>query len=283
MGTTEIKGTPQRIVTLYQGATDAAVALGIKPVGAVESWWEQPYYEYIRKDLKDVPVVGQETQPNLEEISKLNPDLIIASKVRHEAIYEQLTQIAPTVTHETLFKFKETVELVGNAANKQNEAQTLLSQWENRIADFKQQITAKLGSKWPMKASVLNFRAGQARIYAGSFAGDILSELGFARTEFLQKEVDKGSTVIRLTDKESIPNMNADVSFVFLTDPEGEPAVQQTYDEWKAHPLWKKLDSVKLNQVYEVGEVVWNMGGGIIAANMMLDELYDRFELKNNK
>ncbi|QNI01456.1 hypothetical protein HXW73_13140 [Halomonas sp. SH5A2] len=29
---------PQRIVTLYQGATDSAVALGITPVGVVESW-----------------------------------------------------------------------------------------------------------------------------------------------------------------------------------------------------------------------------------------------------
>lgn len=38
MGTTEIKGQPKRVVTLYQGATDVAVSLGVKPVGAVESW-----------------------------------------------------------------------------------------------------------------------------------------------------------------------------------------------------------------------------------------------------
>ncbi len=40
MGTTTIEGTPTKIVTLYQGATDVAVAMGIKPVGAVESWAE---------------------------------------------------------------------------------------------------------------------------------------------------------------------------------------------------------------------------------------------------
>ncbi len=34
MGTTEIKGKPKRVVTLYQGATDVAVSLGVKPVGA---------------------------------------------------------------------------------------------------------------------------------------------------------------------------------------------------------------------------------------------------------
>ena len=93
LGVTSIKGEPQRIVTLYQGATDTAVAMGITPVGAVESWLEQPFYEYIRDDLEGVTNVGEETQPNLEEIAKLNPDLIIASKVRHEEIFEQLSLI----------------------------------------------------------------------------------------------------------------------------------------------------------------------------------------------
>lgn len=91
MGETPIEGTPKRIVTLYQGATDVAVALGVTPVGVVESWTQQPMYEYLRDDLKDVPFVGTETQPNLEEIAKLQPDLIIASKLRHEKVYEQLS------------------------------------------------------------------------------------------------------------------------------------------------------------------------------------------------
>lgn len=49
MGTTTIEGTPTKIVTLYQGATDVAVAMGIKPVGAVESWAEAPFYNYLKK------------------------------------------------------------------------------------------------------------------------------------------------------------------------------------------------------------------------------------------
>lgn len=84
MGTTEIKGEPKRVVTLYQGATDVAVSLGVKPVGAVESWTQAPQFEYLRDDLKDTKNVGQEPAPNLEEISKLKPDLIVASKVRNE-------------------------------------------------------------------------------------------------------------------------------------------------------------------------------------------------------
>ncbi|MEO3946520.1 iron-siderophore ABC transporter substrate-binding protein [Gorillibacterium sp. CAU 1737] len=279
LGEASIKGTPLRVVTLFQGATDAAVALGIKPVGAVESWLEQPFYQYLRSDLEGVTVVGEETQPNLEEINKLKPDLIIASAVRHEKIYEQLSQIAPTVVLPNVYQFKETTKMMGQALNKQAEADQLLANWDSRVADFKQKIVAKLGDKWPLKVSVLNFRADHARIYVTGYAGDILNELGFTRTDALQKEVDKGGIVLKLTDKESIPTMNADVSFYFLTDPGNEAGVQKTFEEWTAHPLWKTLDSVKNNQMFKVDEVIWNMGGGILAANKMLDQLYEHFEL----
>jgi len=280
MGKTTIKGTPQRIVTLYQGATDVAIALGVKPVGIVESWAQQPVYEYLRADLEGVPLVGEETQPNLEEISKLKPDLIIATKLRHEEVYEQLSQIAPTITHETVYKFKDTVQLMGKALNKEAEANQLLADWDKRVADFKQKISAKLGDQWPIEASVLNFRADHARIYVTGYAGDILNELGFVRSEYQQKEADKGTVVVKLTDKESIPSMNADVFFVFLSDPGNQEAVKKTYEEWTNHPLWKNLDAVKANQVYLIDEVVWNLGGGYKSAHLMLDQLYEHFQLE---
>ncbi|UVI31025.1 ABC transporter substrate-binding protein [Paenibacillus spongiae] len=280
MGKTEIKGTPLRVVTLYQGATDVAVALGVTPVGVVDSWVEEPMYLYLRDQLKDVPHVGLETQPNLEEISKLKPDLIIASKLRHEKIYDQLSQIAPTVTHETVFKFKETLDLMGKAMNKEEEAAKLLADWTDRVADFKQKIETKQGADWPIEVSVLNFRADHARIYVTGYAGDILNELGFTRSASQQEEEKKGTVVLKLTSMESIPSMDADTFFIFTFDAgEEDGAVQKTYDDWTGHPLWKELKAVKNDKVYMVNEVTWNNGGGIIAANKMLDELYDHFGL----
>lgn len=61
LGTTTIEGTPTKIVTLYQGATDVAVAMGIKPVGVVESWADTPYYEYLQKDLEGILFRGRNT------------------------------------------------------------------------------------------------------------------------------------------------------------------------------------------------------------------------------
>ncbi|KAA0958147.1 iron-siderophore ABC transporter substrate-binding protein [Planococcus sp. ANT_H30] len=275
MGTTEIKGTPQRVVTLYQGANDAAVALGVTPVGIVESWDEQPVYNYLTEELGEVPIVGQETQPNLEEIAKLKPDLIIASKIRHEEVYEQLSAIAPTIAHETVFVFKDTVNLMGQALHKETEAQEVIEDWDNRVIDFKEKLEVKMGDEAPEHVAVLNFRADHSRIYYTGFAGSILAELGFEGPKNMQ---DDSPDIIKLTDKESIIEMNADAFYIFMD--KNDPAVVKTYEEWTNHPLWENLDAVKSNQVYEVDEIVWNLGGGIISANLMLDDMYDRFGLE---
>ncbi|WP_170006389.1 ABC transporter substrate-binding protein [Bacillus fonticola] len=271
MGTTEIEGTPKRIVTLYQGATDAAVAYGVKPVGVVESWVEKPIYNYLRDDLEGVQVIGLETQPNLEEIYKLKPDLIIASKLRHEDIYEQLSEIAPTVMEESVFEWKDTVRLVGQSLNKQEVGDQLLADWDNRVNDFKE----KMGDRLPIEVAITNFRADHARIFYMGYAGKILQELGFTRPEGQTEDI----WGVKLTSKESIPDMNADMIFNFNSGTETEQ-IQQTYEEWTTSPLWKELDAVQNDQVIMVDEVKWNSAGGYITANMMLDDLYEIFELE---
>jgi iron complex transport system substrate-binding protein len=94
--------------------------------------------------------------------------------MRHEKIYDQLSQIAPTVTHETVFKYRETVKLMAKAMNREEKANEILDNWDKRVADFKDEIQNKLGEDWPLEVAVLNFRADHARIYFSGYAGRIL-------------------------------------------------------------------------------------------------------------
>ncbi|UXS68882.1 iron-siderophore ABC transporter substrate-binding protein [Staphylococcus chromogenes] len=283
LGTTEIKGKPKRVVTLYQGATDISVALGVKPVGAVESWTQKPKYDYLRKDLKETQIVGQEPSPNLEEISKLKPDLIVASKVRNEKQYEQLSKIAPTITVGTVYKFKETLDLMGKALGEEKKANDLKQNYENKVAQFKKDAKASFGDKWPMSASVVNFRTDHARIYASGFAGDILHDLGFKRPKEQQKLVDSGQDIIQLPSKESIPLMDADHIFIFTSDsnPSEAKLARKTKEEWTSSEQWKNLHGVKNGAVSDnVDEITWNMAGGYTSAIEMIDDLYKKLEIK---
>ena len=189
--------TSPRIVTLYQGATDSAVALGLTPVGVVDSWLEKPTYRYLRAPLEGVEHVGLETQPNLEKIAWLQPDLVMASDFRH-------ARIAPLLT---------------------------------------------------------------------AIAGSILTELGFEQPETLQSQ----SWGMKLSSTENIPVLDADVIFVLLEP--NDPAIVDNYQHWTAHPLWQQLAAVQSGRVFEVDPVSWMMGGGILAANAMLDDLYSHYGL----
>ena len=266
MGTTTIEGTPQRVVVLTNEASDHVLALGVKPVGAVESWWGDPYFEYISSDLKGVPVVGEELQPNLEKIAALKPDLIIGSKVRHKNIYPQLSQIAPTVYSETLGEdWKENFALYSQALNREEEAQEIMDNWEQRVAEFKE----KMGDKPNQKVSLVRFLPGKVRIYyEDNFAGRILEEVGLQRPEFQQK--DKFADEVTF---ESIPEMDGDVIFYMAFNPEDGES-KEIAKQWTNHPLWNSLDAVKNNRVYQVNDVYWNTGAGVQAANRMLDDLY---------
>lgn len=262
-----------RIVTLYQGATDSAVALGLTPIGVVDAWLEKPMYRYLHDPLDGVEHVGLETQPNLEKIAWLKPDLVIASDFRHARIAPLLSAIAPTISAPTVFNFKTTLTMVANATHQEAEAGELLQRWDERAADFRQQIAVKLGDAWPQKVAVVRFKSDHVRIYTSGFAGSILDELGFAQPDTLQSQ----SWGMKLSSTENIPVLDADALFILL-EPD-DPAIADNYRHWASHPLWQQLSAVQSGRVFEVDPVSWMMGGGILAANAMLDDLYSHYEL----
>ncbi|WP_311065101.1 iron-siderophore ABC transporter substrate-binding protein [Halomonas sp. DWK9] len=268
-----VRADHPRIVTLYQGATDSAVALGITPVGVVDAWLEKPMYHYLRDDLNGVEHVGLETQPNLEKIAWLHPDLVVATEFRHQRIQPLLTAIAPTITADNVFDFKSTLSLVAEATGREQEADTLLRHWDSRVEDFQQQIALSQGDDWPQKVAVIRFKSDHMRLYSGGFAGHILDELGFEQPDTLRTH----GWGMKLSSTENIPILDVDVLFVLL---EPDPAIIENYQRWSSHPLWQQLEAVQQQRVFEVDAVNWMMGGGILAANAMLDDLYRHYELQ---
>lgn len=265
---TSYAAQPPRVVTLFQGATDSALALGIKPVGVVDSWAEKPTYQYLRSKLEGVTHVGLETQPNLESIAALHPDLIIASKSRHEKIYAQLSKIAPTVLTDNVYDFKNTLKLIALSTGRLQQNKKLLDEWKKRIIQFRKSLQ-KQQSHWPLTASVLDVRADHIRLYLeDSFTGTVLKDIGFSFP--MERSTGWG---VKLKTKESLIHVNADVFFVILHS--DDILVEQNYNSWRSHPLWKTLNAPTQGQVYMVNKVTWLLSGGILGANLMLDELSD--------
>lgn len=274
MGTTTIPDTPKKVVILTNEGTEALLALGVTPVGAVQSWTAngEPWYNHIADDMKDVQVVGFETdtQVNLEAIAALQPDLIIGNKMRQESIYDQLSAIAPTVFSETLRgDWKENFELYAKALNKVDEGNKVISDYDTRVSDLK----TELGDQLQKKVSIVRFLAADVRIYQkDSFSGVVLDQLGFARPE----SQDVNEFAIKGATKEQIPLMDGDILFYFTYET-GDGAATQVAKEWIEDPLFKNLEVAKQGNVHEIDDAIWNTAGGVIAANLMLDDIEKYF------
>ncbi len=271
MGDTPVTGTPQRVVVLTNQGTESLLELGIKPVAAVKSWIGEPWFDHIKDKMDGVKVIGDETQPNLELIASLKPDLILGTKVRHEKIYPQLSAIAPTVFTENLGdSMIENFELYAKALNREAEGKAALDSYNNAI----EQTKAALGDKTNMRVSLARFQPGKVRVYyKNNFAGVVFEQLGFARPEAQNKD--------KFTDDLTTEQMNVldgDVFFYFTSDRKGETDASKTADEWLNSPLGQNLNVVKKQRAFNVNEAVWNTSGGIIAAKLLVEDIKVRFE-----
>lgn len=273
MGSTEIPVTPEKIVVLTNEGTEALLALGIKPVGAVSSWSGEPWYDHIADQMEGVEVVGQETAIDLEAIVKLKPDLIIGNKVRQEADYENLSKIAPTVFAETLTgQWKDNFSLYAEAVNIVDKGEEVLANYDAKVQETK----AALGDITNQSVSVVRFLSGTSRIYyTDSFSGVILEELGFKRVEEQASLFTEDNQMAIEVGKELIPQMDGDLLFYFTYLPTGDDSASATEAEWTTDPLWKNLTAVKNGKAYSVSDAVWNTAGGILAAQKMLDEIQE--------
>jgi iron complex transport system substrate-binding protein len=262
MGTTTVPENPQRVVVMDTGELDSALTLGVKPVGAVEAVQGEGFPSYL-ENTEGIEKVGTITEPNLEKIASLNPDLILSSKLRHEDIYDQLSQIAPTVfTKTTGVVWKENFEVHAKALGKQQKAKEVKENYQSRLQEFQQAMGE---NPWPT-VSIVRFIAGDTRIYQKeSFIGTVLEDAGLPRPE----PQDVEDFALMEVSKEAIPKMDGDVIFTTVFGNEEETAAQEiTSDQ-----LWQQLDAVQNERVYRVSDDLWMLGIGYTAANGVLDDL----------
>jgi iron complex transport system substrate-binding protein len=269
MGSTTIEGTPERIVILTNEGTEALLAMGVTPVGAVQSWTGNPWYDHISTQMEGVTVVGTESGVNVEAIAALQPDLIIGNKTRQEDIYDQLNAIAPTVFAERLRgDWQENFKLYSLALNKEAEGKEVMDNYNARVAELSEKAKDQLSTE----ISIIRFMADHVRIYLkDTFAGVVLEQIGFARPEV--QNVDE---FMIQAGKEQIPQMEGDILFYFTYEP-GDGAASKNEEEWLNDPLFKNLEVVKAGNIHKVNDAIWNTAGGVLAANLLLDDLESIF------
>ncbi|MFC4016792.1 ABC transporter substrate-binding protein [Micromonospora sp. GCM10011542] len=267
MGTTKVPVEPKRVVVLDTDKIDTALSLGITPVGAATAGEAKSWPTYFGAEkLAGIKEVGVLTEPDLEAINALKPDLILGSKFRQEKFYDELAAIAPTVfTEKVGITWKENLLLDGKALGKEQQAKDLLASYEKRAKDF----GAKLGDAAARKVSIVRFIPGNIRVYGpDSFSGIVVGDVGLGRPE-RQLLANKEDKRFDLVSPERINEVDGDV--IFVTAYGDKAAAEQAKVTGGA--LWKGLGAVKAGKAYPISDEVWMTGIGVGAANKILDDL----------
>lgn len=263
MGETDFKTVPERIVVLDSPQMDALVALGITPVGAPEIGAGRGFPAYLADDLDGTESIGFIAEPDVDAIANLAPDLIIGSKVRHEALYEELSAIAPTVfSEDTGTNWTEQAVLTAAAVNQSDKMDELITGVEDRAAEVGETVEAD-----GTTASIVRFRTDNFRLYGpGTFSGSLLTDMGFD----LGADRDWNEYSMMELSPELYEQIDGDV--VFYMSPGGDPTA--TTQE-RITGLWGAQPGPTGDKAFEVEDDTWMVGIGVIGANLVIDQVED--------
>lgn len=133
----EIPGKVERIVSSYYITSSLLIALDAeeKMVGIEMKADTREIYKRAAPEFLDLEAIGSGKTLNIESIVALDPDLVIIP-YRLESFVSQLESLGiPTIVvePETMEGFIECVELVGNAIGHEEEANELITYYEEQI------------------------------------------------------------------------------------------------------------------------------------------------------
>lgn len=254
-GTTTIEKKPEKIVTLGLSDQDAVLALGGKPIGAIDWFKERPYglWPWTKDLWGDTPpeIVGERDDYNLEKILNLKPDLVIAlySGMTKEQ-YDELSKFAKTIGQPKGFDdygapWQEMTRMAGKAMGLEAEADAKIKEIDDRFAairedhpEWKDRSVAVVDPYQPGKMVAFQETDPKAAF---------LEQLGFQVPEEINKAAreSKDNNAVELST-ERLDMIDTDLIVVLAFDPD---MAKQQLD---ANPVFQSLQAVKDGRVLYV-------------------------------
>ncbi|WP_338328506.1 Fe(3+) dicitrate ABC transporter substrate-binding protein [Vibrio fluvialis] len=254
---------PQRIVALEFSFVDALAAVDVSPVGIADDNDPSRLLPAVSAKLGQWQSVGTRSQPSLEVIASLKPDLIIADVDRHSAVYRDLSKIAPTLLlpsrRETYEDNLKSAAIIGKVIGKEAEMQQRLAQHHQLMDHYAAQLSG-------LNNQTVQFGVARENDFyahsAESYAGGVIHALGLAAPTGLRNE-----NASRQISLEQLLALNPNYLVV------GDYTEKSIVSRWQKQPLWNVLSAVRAKQVLHVDGNMWARCRGILAAEYMAADL----------
>lgn len=223
-GETVVETEPERVVVLGVTDADAVLALGVTPV-AIQPFFAEytsgvgPWAEELVAG-KHIQVLSPGSEENVELVASLRPDLIVAvSSGFEEAIYDQLSQVAPTLARpaDTVaygVDRDEATRSIGAVLGRAEQAEQLITEADTAFTDA---IAANPEFADATGTVVLPYDGLYGAYLPVDARGRIMAELGFTLADGVAA-LDDGTSFFVDISGELIDLADGDVLVVLVDE-----------------------------------------------------------------
>lgn len=261
-----VPDAPKRIVVLSELDLDSALTLGVQPVGTVNGRGQATLPRYLLdKAGKEIAVVGDLDNPNLEKLIDLEPDLILTGQTKPELL-ALLKEIAPTVvTGNWGEPWKLVFQRSALVMNKEAEGKAFLAQYDARLQEARTRLAKHQGEQ----ISIVRWNPkGPSYMHGGTFASSVVQEMGLARPAHQIGDKSPHSPALSL---ESLNLLDGDwlVIGTLSTSGDAVDAMKQA----EQTPAFQQLSAIKGKRFGAVDGSLWTSTGGPQAALRVIDDV----------
>ncbi|HEY5557462.1 ABC transporter substrate-binding protein [Acetobacterium sp.] len=268
--TVEVPTNITKIVPSGSLAQMALFALAPEKFVGITSAWTDLNKQYIDTKYYELPVLGQfygMKNLNLEEIARVNPQIIIDIGDAKKTVVEDMdaiqTQVGIPAVHieGTMDKMAEAYRTLGKLLNMEKDGETLAKYCEKTNSDT-QAIMDKVGEAGKVKVVYCMGDNGLNVIAKGSIHAEV---------------IDKVSNNMAVLDSVSSMGTGDTVSMeqLLLWDPDVIIfAPGSIYSTVVADPAWQQLTAIKNGKYYEVPNGPYNWMGFPPSVNRYMGEIW---------
>lgn len=254
----------QRIVCLVGECEDILASLGIKPVAVNDTYGQDPHL-WGDEAKSFAKIGGSFSAPNIEDIAKATPDLVIGIANADEQLRPSMKPIAPMyITNPATYQDSlKDLENIGQLTGRSAQASAAAKKFTDELANYK--------AKSPNNVStVLIYGAAPnfSVFTQGSLTPSVLSQIATYPIPAPPNapgasDHEPGAIPGSL---EELLKINPDTLLIASF---GNSKISQ---QLSSQPVWKELKAVKDNRVYEVNPSYYVFGRGPISLEQALQD-----------
>ncbi|MFD2210565.1 ABC transporter substrate-binding protein [Virgibacillus halophilus] len=224
-------------------AMEDSMVLDVKPVGASTTGGEFPKL-FASTILSDAKPIGEKTEPNLEAILQLKPDVILMSTKFPEETTEKVEKLAPVIPISHISDdWKDNLNVLAELTGKEDVAKKALQSYEKQLEDTKEKLGSSVKDKNVLSIRIRN---GDIFIYPENvfLNASLYEDLGYQAPD----EV-KAAKAQEMLPLEKLSEIDPDYMFVQF-EASSNADDKNALKDLEKNPIWQSLKAVQHDKVF---------------------------------